>query len=274
MGTPVLIQKSEGRSKRFIRSLQRLGSRRPLATLPLLVALLLTLRPAPAQAASESSKFVFALIQHGGNFDPRPNGFRRIAWEIAKRTSIEVGLDSKVVRLSDPELFRYPLLVLTGDGDFPPFSEVELEGLRRHLNFGGLLLVDDASGQPGGAFDRAARRELARVLPSATIGRIPSDHVLFKSFYLLNGAYGRTASASPSDGIALQDRLAVIFSPSDLQGAVARDSFGNWEYELSQGGREQREWAVRFGVNIAMYALCLDYKDDQVHIPFIMKRRR
>jgi hypothetical protein len=23
-----------------------------------------------------------------------------------------------------------------------------------------------------------------------------------------------------------------------------------------------------------MYALCLDYKEDQVHIPFIMKRRR
>jgi hypothetical protein len=27
-------------------------------------------------------------------------------------------------------------------------------------------------------------------------------------------------------------------------------------------------------VNLAMYALCLDYKEDQVHIPFIMKRRR
>jgi hypothetical protein len=23
-----------------------------------------------------------------------------------------------------------------------------------------------------------------------------------------------------------------------------------------------------------MYALCLDYKSDQVHVPFIMKRRR
>ena len=28
------------------------------------------------------------------------------------------------------------------------------------------------------------------------------------------------------------------------------------------------------GVNLVMYALCLDYKSDQVHVPFIMKRRR
>jgi hypothetical protein len=28
------------------------------------------------------------------------------------------------------------------------------------------------------------------------------------------------------------------------------------------------------GVNLVMYALCLDYKADQVHVPFIMKRRR
>jgi hypothetical protein len=28
------------------------------------------------------------------------------------------------------------------------------------------------------------------------------------------------------------------------------------------------------GVNLVMYALCLDYKTDQVHVPFIMRRRR
>lgn len=230
--------------------------------------------PSQAEAVSEASKFSFAVVRHGGRFDPRPNGLRRVAWEIAKRTSIEVSLDSKIVDLADPELFRHPMLVLTGDGDFPPFSDVEVEALRRHLTFGGLLLVDDASAQPGGAFDRAARREIARVLPGATIGRIPQDHVLFKSFYLLDGPYGRLAGSGTVDGVALQGRLAVIFSPNDLQGAVARDGFGNWEYDVSPGGDHQRERAVRFGINIAMYALCLDYKDDQVHIPFIMKRRR
>ncbi len=43
---------------------------------------------------------------------------------------------------------------------------------------------------------------------------------------------------------------------------------------MTPGGELQREKSIRLGVNVAMYALCLDYKEDQVHIPFIMKRRR
>ena len=34
------------------------------------------------------------------------------------------------------------------------------------------------------------------------------------------------------------------------------------------------EMAARWGINIVMYAMCLDYKADQVHIPFILKRRQ
>jgi hypothetical protein len=72
----------------------------------------------------------------------------------------------------------------------------------------------------------------------------------------------------------LQGRLSVVLSLNDLQGAWARDSFGAWEFDVVPGGESQRERAFRLGINIAMYALCVDYKDDQVHIPFIMKRRR
>lgn len=236
---------------------------------PLLVAV-----PGRARAFGEGGAFTFALVRHGGHYDPRPGGYKRVAWEIAKRTSIDVGLEPKVVDLTDPELFKYPFLVLAGDDDFPPLSDAEREALRRHLTFGGFLLVDDASGQPAGAFDRAARREVQAVLPTAKIGRIPKDHVLYKSFYLLDGPSGRVLTTPDADGIALQGRLAVVFSPNDLGGAAARDSFGNWENDVTPGGETQRERAFRFGINLAMYALCLDYKDDQVHVPFIMKRRR
>ena len=48
------------------------------------------------------------------------------------------------------------------------------------------------------------------------------------------------------------------------------------------GGAKYHPWpsdrpgerAFRLGVNLVMYALCLDYKEDQVHIPFILKKRR
>jgi hypothetical protein len=238
------------------------------------MAVLSLLVPGRARAFGDSSAFTFALVRHGGNYNPRPTGLRRISWELAKRTSISVRLDPKEVDLTDPELFRYPLLVLAGDGDFPPFSDAEREALRRHLTFGGFLLIDDASASPGGAFDAAARREIRAVLPTAPIGKVAHEHVLYKSFYLLDGPVGRTAASTDADAVALQGRIAVLFSPNDLEGAVARDAFGNWEMEVAPGGDQQREHAFRFGINVVMYALCLDYKDDQVHLPFIMKRRR
>jgi hypothetical protein len=98
--------------------------------------------------------------------------------------------------------------------------------------------------------------------------------VLYKSFYLLDGPSGRVASSPDLEALELGGRLAVLYSGNDLVGALSRDSLGTWEFEVTPGGELQREKSIRLGVNVAMYALCLDYKEDQVHIPFIMKRRR
>ena len=66
--------------------------------------------------------------------------------------------------------------------------------------------------------------------------------------------------------------LLLIFLNHDLLGALARKG-ENWARPMETGGAEAREQAVRFAVNIAMYVLCSDYKDDQVHAPFLMRRR-
>jgi hypothetical protein len=38
------------------------------------------------------------------------------------------------------------------------------------------------------------------------------------------------------------------------------------------GGDQQREMAVRFGINVVMYALTGNYKTDQVHAPALLER--
>jgi hypothetical protein len=38
------------------------------------------------------------------------------------------------------------------------------------------------------------------------------------------------------------------------------------------GGPQQREMARRFGVNLVMYVLTGNYKDDQVHLPALLER--
>ncbi len=112
------------------------------------------------------------------------------------------------------------------------------------------------------------------ILPAGRLVKVPRDHVLYKSFYLLDGPVGRLAATPDLEAIELGGRLAVLVSGNDLVGAYAKDSLGSWEMEVSPGGELQREKAIRLGVNIAMYAMCLDYKEDQVHIPFILQRRR
>lgn len=229
--------------------------------------------PDRASGLADTARLVVGQIQHGGRWNPRPTALRRLCWELMQRTSIEAGNDAVPIRLASPRLHRHPMLYLSGDGALPPFSEPELAALRRHLQYGGFLLVDAADGSDGTGFDASVRRELARLLPASPLSRIAREHVLYKSFYLLDHQGGRLLVKPWLEGQVIGGRLAVVYSQNDLAGAWARGELGDWEYDCSPGGEPQRETAFRLGVNIAMYALCTDYKDDAVHLPFILKRR-
>ena len=225
-------------------------------------------------AFGDAARVSFAQIRHAGRLDPRPDGLSRLAWEISKRTSIETSPVVKSIALADPDLFRYPFSVFSSDQAVPAPADSEIAELRRYLSYGGFLLLDDASAARGSGFEQSARQIVSRIVPGGQLARVPRDHVLYKSFYLLDGPAGRVASTPDLEGLELGGRLAILYSGNDLVGALARDSLGTWEFEVTPGGELQREKAIRLGVNVAMYALCLDYKEDQVHIPFIMKRRR
>ncbi len=69
-------------------------------------------------------------------------------------------------------------------------------------------------------------------------------------------------------GYTVGNRLGVIVTHHDLGGAWARDNLGNWELAVEPGGDRQREKAFRLGINMVMYALCLDYKDEEPHRRF------
>ncbi|BDG06117.1 DUF4159 domain-containing protein [Anaeromyxobacter oryzae] len=250
----------------------RLISRRALLRGAAAAALAAAL-PRRGSALPAPSLLAIGHVQHGGNWNPRPSAIRRLGWELGRRTSIEPAPDSVPVRLDRPGLHRWPMLYLAGAGPFPAFSEPERAALRRHLQYGGFLLVDAADGSDGDGFDASARRELAAVLPTAPLQPVPREHVLNKTFYLLDRQGGRVLVKPWVEAQALDGRLAVVYTQNDLGGAWARSELGEWEYPCTPGGEAQRETAFRVGVNLAMYALCTDYKDDAVHLPFIMRRR-
>ena len=235
---------------------------------------LLACLPAAAHAFGDKDKLAIAQIQYAGNWNPRPTATRRLAWEVEKRTSIEAALDPVDVKLSDEAaLKRNPFLYLAGDAALPTFDDADVARLRRALQTGGFLVIDSADPRPGGGFDQSVRALVARLFPREPLHKIAPDHVVYKSFYLLKAPVGRVAAVPYLEGVTHDGRLVVVYSQNDMGGAWARDNFGQWEHEVLPGGDQQRELAFRLGINLAMYALCLDYKTDQVHVPFILRRR-
>ncbi len=230
----------------------------------------------PLFGFGEASKFHFAQVIYRGEWDPRPRVFRRLLAALDSRTSVETSSERKTLNIGDPNLFYYPFLYLTGKEDFEPFSEEEQKKLRRFLKLGGTLLVDDASGEENSPFDSRIREEFKKILPEFPFTQISSEHVVFKSFYLLYSASGRKIVKPYLEGITFtdEDRTPVIYSRNDLGGAWSEDEFRKWQYECIPGGEAQREIAFRLGINIILYALTGDYKKDQIHTPFIKRRQR
>lgn len=231
--------------------------------------------PRRARAIGPASKFRVGQLNLGTP-SPRPAAFRRLAWEIDKRTAIAVDLESPVVVPTAPNLHETPLLYLSGDRDFPVPSPAGVEALRRFLTFGGFLLIDSAEGTLGGAFDKSVRALCAAIYPTPSNGLelVPSDHVVYKSFYLLERPLGRVALSPIMEGVTRSGRLTIAYVQNDLGGAWSKDLLGNYDFPCEPDGERQRELSFRMGINLVMYALCLDYKTDQVHVPFIMRRRR
>ncbi len=232
-----------------------------------------------ASAIGPKSKFRFGQLQLGSSRTvPRPSALKRMGWEIAKRTSIDVELAPASVTPTSDDLHETPFLYLAGEREVELPNPAGIDALRRFLTFGGFLLIDSAEGSTDGAFDGSVRKLMAAIFPATGQQKglevIPANHVIYKSFYLLDKPLGRLAIAPAMEGVIRDGRIVAAYVANDLGGAWARDDFGNYDFPCEPGGERQRELAFRMGVNLVMYALCLDYKEDQVHVPFIMKRRR
>ncbi len=231
----------------------------------------------PARAFGDDGAFHPRLLLVGEK-DPSLDEARRAAsrwsFEVVQRTSAPGRFAVEVVAPSSPKLLEEPLLVWQGRSAVQSLPVPSVRHLRRYLRMGGMLIVDDRDPHAG-TFTESVKAELARILPESSPVRLPAGHVLYKSFYLLTEPVGRAQGPSFVEGIIVGKSVLVLFLRHDLLGALARTVDGrSWAQPVESGGSEQRELAVRMAVNIAMYVLCSDYKDDQVHAPFLMRRRK
>ncbi|HSR12752.1 MAG TPA: DUF4159 domain-containing protein [Thermodesulfobacteriota bacterium] len=217
--------------------------------------------------------FFFTQIRYrGGAWDPNPDFAEAIVEELELRTSIDAARERRMTDLSGTDLFFAPFLYLAGKYEFEPFTPGEREILKRYLTFGGFLFAEDTLALKGSGFDRAFRAEMKKIFPQQDFKRLPLDHPVYQSFYLINQIGGRQIVSPYFEGITVDSWTPVIYSQNDLSGSWSRDKLGRWTHECAPGGEAQRALAFKAGINVIVYSLTSDYKRDLVHHPFIRKR--
>ena len=225
----------------------------------------------PAGAAAKAQKgpadagVVLQVLGH----EPLAPAWAQLIAQVRRRTSIDISPIPRALAAADSlALFSSPVLVWPHEVP-AHLASLSPALLRRFLEAGGSLWLDGGDGHPGAAVVAAA-------MGAPELAPVAAGHVLFKTFYLLDAASPAGAGPAPhveaGRGLLLGGRLAVWASSTALAPSWTQ---GAWE----QGGPAARgeiaggEAALRLGINWLMYALCLDYKDDQVHLPFILRRR-
>ena len=270
------------------------------ATSAILAAALLIGQDVQAQTAEEraaiaaTTEVVLAYIVTGDKTvdDLSLAGLRGLSETLYFRTSIEpntpVGVD-----LESDELAFYPMIYWPITSSQPIPSRAAYAKLNTYLRTGGMIVFDtrDADIAGFGAATPRGRKlqQLAAPLDIPPLEPVPEDHVLTRTFYLLQDFPGRHVGrevwveAAPPDaelieGMPFRDLndnvTPVVIGGNDWAAAWAMDDRGNPLVPLGSGftGERQREIAYRFGVNLVMHVLTGNYKSDQVHVPALLDR--
>ncbi len=217
-------------------------------------------------------------------------GLEALSKALSLRTSFSPG-DPVGVDPAKDELAFYPMLYWPIVASAPQPSGKTVAKVAAYMKQGGTIVFDtrDAINQrPGDAPtpETLWLRELTKGLDIPELEVVPRDHVITKTFYLLDNFVGRYASGEtwvealppePKEESARPVRAtdsvsAIVITSNDLASAWAQDRRGQPLFPLTPGGARQRELALRGGVNLVMYTLTGNYKSDQVHVRDLLER--
>jgi hypothetical protein len=275
---------------------------RSAAALVVLFALPFMGHPGPATAQQTADEFALAAtvdvsLAHVITGDARIDeiaaaGLNGLSETLFFRTSVEPS-PATAVDLETDELAFFPILYWPITPDQPRPSAEAYTKLNEYLRSGGLILFDtrDADIANFGNSSPNGRKlqDLAGPLDIPPLEPLPADHVLTRTFYLLQDFPGRHNSrdvwveASPPNAEQIEGMpfrnlndgvTPVVIGGNDWAAAWAVRPDGAPLVPIGRGysGERQRELANRFGVNLIMHVLTGNYKSDQVHVPALLDR--
>jgi len=215
--------------------------------------------------------FVLTTIKYGSgevDWDTHKTMMPFLAWQLRERIGFSIATKIQEVPLESGNILRSPWLFMSGHRNFR-FTDAQVANLRRYLLGGGTLWADDSTHEDDYTWDRAFRREIARVLSPPEGYRLRritrgDDHPLFRSCFDLSEGYagyfpppGDKYRQNYIEGIEINGRLVVIYTRNDYGDGleIQPDTF---PLKVSLSGlspAEMQESSFLMSCNIIVYIL-------------------
>ena len=213
-------------------------------------ALLLFLFPfiaVPVLEAQSNDEFKIARIQYrgGGDWYSSPTALTNLIRFTKERVPITISERYDDVQLGSRDIFNYPFLYMSGHGNIS-VNDAEMENLRRYLENGGFLYVDDDYG-----FDQYVRPVLKNIFPEEEFFELPPDHPIYNIVY--DFPAGRPPKVHEHDGKPPQAFAVYHGGRMVLLYTYESNPADGWAHDEHDNPADITEAALRFGVNLLTY---------------------
>ncbi|WP_274627958.1 DUF4159 domain-containing protein [Arvimicrobium flavum] len=250
-------------------------------------------KPGDAEAieAISTTRLAYVLTGDSSIDSVSRAGLAGLTQYLIEKTALEPGQPAGVDIARD-ELAFYPIIYWPIDANAPMPSEEAIARVDAYMREGGTVLFDTrdqfstdftSAGSASAATERL--RDILGNLNVPPLEPVPEDHVLTKTFFILNEFPGRfngsplwveaSLNAENADNrpVRTGDGVTpIMITANDFAGAWAVDANGDALLPTVPGDPMQRVYAYRTGVNVVMYMLTGNYKSDQVHVPVLLER--
>ena len=234
-----------------------------------------------AMQAALNSRLAYVKTGDAEIDDTSKSGLRGLTAYLVDRTSANLAKPD-AIDIEQDDIVFYPMLYWPVKAEEQALSDKARAKLNDYIKNGGTVLFDTRDGGLDVNGGNAGLKILLGAIDLPPIEPVPDKHVLTRSFYLLDNFPGRYEGPRPwvetgldaegstpgtADGVS-----SIIIGTNDYAAAWAIDDNGQPQYAVVPGSDRQREFAIRTGINVVMYALTGNYKADQVHVPALLER--
>ncbi|HNQ20296.1 MAG TPA: DUF4159 domain-containing protein [Bacteroidales bacterium] len=215
----------------------------------LIIFLIFSFSLVSAQNKVYSVRIALLKYSGGGDWYANPTSLPNLA--IFCNQTINTNIDPNIpeVEPGSQDIFNYPFIHMTGHGNVI-FSDFEAANIRKYLESGGFLHIDDNYGM-----DPFIRPQIKKIFPDIELIELPPSHPIFSQYFNFpNGLpkiHEHDGKPPQAFGIILNGRLVLLYT-------YECDLGDGWESEeVHNDPPEVRLKALQMGANIIHYAFNL-----------------